>query len=368
MSDTSSFHEKDVAPMSSSYKYNELKDLTINNYLKKQKLKIFFLIFLGLALVLISILSLSIGTYKLSFMDVVKSLFMVNRNTQHHLLIWKMRLPRIIAGIAAGSGLSMAGAIMQTTLKNDLASPSTLGISSAATFGANLSIIVFASSSFFNFPYATTLMAFVFSVISVIFILSLSKIKKFNPSVIILAGVAINALFQAFSTLIQYFADQVTLSAAIFWTFGDLSRASWQEILILAVIVFIVLIYFIYHAWDYQGISHNDHYSRSLGISVDKLRLISILLASLVTAVSVSFLGMIAFIGLIGPHIVKRIIGKDHRYFIPGSALLGAIILLLADLLSRTIIAPITLPVGAITSFLGATLFLYILLRGQRNI
>ncbi len=331
---------------------------------RKKRLVLYALSFL---LIKLSISALFIGTYDITFLEMLTALFKTSEEQAHVLLMWNMRLPRVVVAVVAGAGLSISGAIMQTTLNNDLASPSTLGITSAATFGANLSIIFIGSTVLMQMPYITTLTAFLCSMIAVSLILGLSKLKTFTPGVIILAGVAMSSLFQAMTTILQYFSDQNTLSQAVFWTFGDLSRANWQDIIILTVTVILSYVFFYIKRHDYEGLSHGELYAASIGIKTQKLRLISILVASLLTSVCVSFLGMIGFIGLIGPHIMKKMIGKDHRLFIPGSALLGSIILLFADMISRTIIAPITLPIGAITSCLGAGLFLYILLKKKES-
>lgn len=350
----------------------EINISSYSSYKKRKKYKIVFLITLTILLLLISLVSITTGSYRLSIEETLKALLKITNNNNHELLIWQMRLPRTILAIIAGAGLSISGAIMQTCLKNDLASPSTLGITSAATFGANLSIIVFSSTIFSisilnKFPYLTSLFAFVFSMIVVLIILSLSKIKSFTPQTIVLAGIAMNSLFQAFTTLIQYFADQVTLSQAIFWTFGDLTRGNWTQILILLIAIIPITIFFILKSWDYNSLTSGEEYAKSLGVRVNKTRFISILLSALITSLCVSFLGMISFIGLLGPHIAKKLFGKDHQMFIPASAIIGSMILLLSDIISRTIVKPIVLPVGAITSFIGASLFLYILIKGSKK-
>lgn len=341
-------------------------------YNKKKGNKLKLLVFLTIILIFISFLSIVTGSYQLSIQQTLAAIFKKSTNPNHILLIWQMRLPRTILAIIAGACLSVSGAIMQTCLKNDLASPSTLGITSGATFGANLSIIIFGSSLFSislleHFPYLTSLFAFLFSIIVVLIILALSKIKSFTPQTIILAGIAMNSLFQAFTTLIQYFADQVTLSQAIFWTFGDLTRGGWTEILILLIVTVPIVLYFLTKSWDYNSLATHEDFAKSVGVSVNKTRFISILLAALITSTCVSFLGMISFIGLLGPHIAKKLIGKNHQLLIPGSIIIGAIILTSADIISRSIVQPIVLPVGAITSLIGAFLFLYILIKGGKK-
>ena len=344
----------------------------IIEYKKVRSKKTAGMLVIGIILLLVSLISIMIGSYHLTFIETVKAILKVSLNPNHELLIWQMRLPRTITAIIAGAGLSVSGTIMQVCLKNDLASPSTLGITSAATFGANLSIIVFGSSFISNtlgwhIPFLTSLFAFIFSVLVVLLILTLSRYKSFTPASVILSGVAMTSLFQAFTTIIQYFADQVSLSQAIFWAFGDVSRAGWAEILVLFLIFIPIFGYFYKKSWDYNSLSAGDDLASSLGVHVRKTRSLSILLSALITSVCVSFLGMISFIGLLGPHIARKIFGKDHQLLIPASAMIGSIILLAADLISRTIVQPIVLPVGAITSFIGASMFLYILIKGKKQ-
>jgi iron complex transport system permease protein len=349
-----------------------MKSSPYSLYQEKQKQRYLILFMLILLLVFVAIVSVFTGNYHLTFFESIRALFKVTDNTSHDVLIWQMRLPKTIIAIIAGAGLSISGCIMQTCLKNDLASPSTLGITSAATFGANLSIILLSTSAlsisiFKSLTYLTSLFAFLFSIVVVLIILSLSKLKSFTSQTIVLAGIAMNSLFQAFTTMIQYFANQVTLSAAIFWTFGDLSRGNWQEIIILFIIIIPIFIFFIMKSWDYNSLSSGEDLATSLGVKVNRLKFVSILFAALITSVCVSFLGMISFIGLLAPHISKKIFGKNHSILIPASAITGSVILVLADILSRTIIKPIVLPVGAITSLIGASLFLYLLIKGSKK-
>ena len=288
-------------------------------------------------------------------------------------VIWNIRLPRIIAGIAAGAGLATAGCVMQTCLRNPLASPFTLGISSAAAFGANLAIVFFNAGTmysstqdavFINDPYIVTISAFALSLTSMFLILFLARLRGFSPESVVLAGVAFGSLFGAGTTLVQYFAEDVQVAAMVFWTFGDLGRASWTEVAFLTLITFSALIYFLLHRWNYNTLESGEDTARGLGVNVESVRFQSLLAASLVTAAAVSFLGIIGFIGLIAPQMMRRVLGSDHRFLIPASAISGAALLLFADTMARTLISPVILPVGAITSFFGAPLFLFILAKG----
>ena len=287
-------------------------------------------------------------------------------------IIWNIRIPRVLAAIIAGAGLSTAGLVMQTNLNNPMASPSTLGVSNAAVFGANLSIIAFAGgflSTGNNLtsytvgmnPYATSLMAFVFSTASILLILGLCRLRAFQPGVVVLAGIAIGSVWTAATTILQFYATDVGLSAAVIWTFGDLGRATYRTDLIMGAVVLVGLLGFSVLSWRFNALLSGDASAKSMGVNVDLLRFVTMLLASVITAVCVSFLGIIGFVGIICPHVVKRLLGQDHRVSLPASALSGSILLLLADTLSRSIGKGSALPVGAITSMLGAPFFLAII-------
>ena len=345
-----------------------------SSYKKSQNRKKAIIGGLGLLLLATTFFAINAGAMKLSLREIFLAFFNVGEASKIA-IIKSIRLPRVLAGILAGSGFALSGLIMQNNLKNPLASPSTLGISNAAAFGANVAIIVFSAGSIANLgggalslsnPYLVTLCAMFFSLLATLAIIALARIGKFSPQSIVLAGVALNSLFSAGIMIIQYFsADPTKVAAVIFWTFGDLSRASWKEIIIMAVLIITAYIYFIIHRWDYNALSSGDDMAKSLGVNVDSLRLKSMFMASVITAVTVSFLGVIGFVGLISPQISKRIVGSDNRYLIPTSALMGSLILLLSDTLARVVLSPEVIPVGAITAFLGAPLFLYFLIKGE---
>lgn len=292
------------------------------------------------------------------------------------MVVWRIRLPRIAAAIMAGAGLSVAGCVMQNNLRNPLAAPSTLGISSAAAFGANLAIIVFGAGSMqsasidaviISNPYLVTVVAFLCAMLAAVVILMLAGIRGFSPEALILSGVALSSLFSAGTILIQYFAQDFQIAAVVFWSFGDLGRIAWPEMVILSAVVILSFIYFMLRRWDYNALGSGEETAISLGVNVKGIRQAGVLISSLIAAVAVSFLGIIGFIGLVGPQMVRRIIGGDHRFLIPASALMGSLLLLFADTLARTMVAPVVLPVGAITSFFGAPLFLYLLVRGYQK-
>ena len=349
-------------------------DITIKTYVSREyreyiKRKILFGLLLALILLFISIYSLCVGDYSLSIKQVFNTI-LGNGNAQSNLIIWNIRLPRIFAAIVVGSGLSIAGAVMQCILRNPLASPYTIGISHGAMFGAALAITMFgfggAESTgriFVNNPYAVTFFAFLGALIGVIVILILARLRGLAPEAMILAGVAMGSLFIAGTMLIQYFANELQLAAIVYWTFGDLGRPLWKDNFVMFGIGIPAFIYFIYKRWDYNALESGEETAKSLGVNTERIRLFGMLIASLITSVCVALVGIIGFVGLICPHMTRLIIGGDHRYLIPISGLFGATLLLISDTFARTIISPIVLPVGIITSFMGAPAFLYLLIK-----
>lgn len=293
-------------------------------------------------------------------------------------ILWNIRFPRVLAALIAGAGLSVSGLIMQTTLNNVMASPSTLGVSNAAVFGANLSIIAFAGgflSTGNNVgsdmtgvnPYAASLMAFLFAALSILLILALCRIRSFSPNAVVLAGIAVGSVWTAATTILQFYATDVGISAAVIWNFGDLGRATGKTDMIMFAVVFCGTVFFRRLAWQFNALLSGEATAQTMGVNVKLLRFSALLTASVITAVCVSFLGIIGFVGIICPHVTKRLLGQDHRSTIPASVLSGSLLLLLADTLSRSMGGGSALPVGAVTSLLGAPFFLGILFSGKEN-
>ena len=343
----------------------------------KKKKQAGLILLLAFVTVILAFVCLFIGSSRMTLADCFAALAKKGSPAQIR-IIWNIRIPRVLAAIIAGAGLSVSGLIMQTNLNNPMASPSTLGVSNAAVFGANLSIIAFAGgflSTGNNLtsytvganPYATSLIAFIFSSLSILLILALCRLRSFQPDVVVLAGIAIGSVWTAATTILQFYATDVGLSAAVIWTFGDLGRATYRTDLIMAAVVIAGIIFFTLMSWKFNALLSGDAAARSMGVNVDLLRFASMLTASIITAVCVSFLGIIGFVGIICPHVCKRLLGQDHRVSIPASALTGSILLLLADTLSRSMGNGSALPVGAITSMLGAPFFLSIIFSGKEE-
>ena len=345
---------------------NQIKEIE-----KRNKRNAIVILVLVLTVLVAGLACLFVGSSNLTFQQGLDALLGGGTNAQSR-IIWKIRVPRVLAAIIAGAGLSVAGLVMQTTLNNAMASPSTLGVSNAAVFGANLSIIGFAGgflstgNNLKNFdvganPYATSLLAFAFAALSVLLILGLCTVRSFSPNVVVLAGIAIGSVWTAATTILQFYSTDVGLSAAVVWSFGDLGRATYRTDGIMALVVLVGLVFFMLMAWKYNALLSGEATAKTMGVNVEGLRFASLLLASLITAACVSFLGVIGFVGVICPHVTKKLLGQDHRVTLPVSCLMGSLLLLLADTLSRSLGSGSALPVGAITSLLGAPFFIAII-------
>lgn len=352
------------------------KTLSVSEQYNVAKAKKIAIILILLAIVfLFFVVSVFVGSGTLSFKEVFLAIFNKGSETAR-LIVRRIRFPRVIAALIAGGGLAVSGLVMQTVLKNPLASPTTLGVSNAAVFGANFAIIVVGAGAFHSThgswlsisnPYLVSTFSFLSAIIAAGSILLLARIKNLNASAIVLAGVAVSAIFQAGTTLIQYFASDTQVASAVYWTFGDLGRASYKTDLIMFIVVAVSTLFFFLKRWDFSAMSGGIAYAKTLGVNTRFMTIISLLLASLITSVTVSFLGIIGFVGLTAPQFMKRIVGDDYRYLLPSSFLAGALLLLISDILGRLPIFGTSVPVGVVTSLIGGPVFLAILLRRKKN-
>lgn len=352
------------------------KTLSVSEQYNVAKAKKIAIILILLALVfLFFVVSVFVGSGTLSFKEVFLAIFNKGSETAR-LIVRRIRFPRVIAALVAGGGLAVSGLVMQTVLKNPLASPTTLGVSNAAVFGANFAIIVVGAGAFHSThgswlsisnPYLVSTFSFLSAIIAAGSILLLARLKNLNASAIVLAGVAVSAIFQAGTTLIQYFASDTQVASAVYWTFGDLGRASYKTDLIMFIVVAVSTLFFFLKRWDFSAMSGGIAYAKTLGVNTRFMTIMSLLLASLITSVTVSFLGIIGFVGLTAPQFMKRIVGDDYRFLLPSSFLAGALLLLISDILGRLPIFGTSVPVGVVTSLIGGPVFLAILLRRKKN-
>jgi len=340
-------------------------------YLRRKWLVLVMMIGLTAAAGLASLMAGSAG---LSLKEVVLAVFRLGTK-QTNTIVWNVRMPRIAAALVVGMALAMCGCIMQNVLRNPLASASTLGVSQGASFGAALSIVLLGAGSQVNAgsgsaaaltisnPMLVTLCAFLGGLTTTLIILGLARVSGVTPSVMVLAGVAVSSMFSGGTTLVQYFADDVMVATVVHWTFGNLGRAGWKEIVLIGALALLAFLFFYWHRWNYNAMESGAHTAKSLGVPVDFLIPASMIVCALISSVSVAFVGCINFIGLIASHIMRRFVGNDFRFLIPCTALCGAVLLLASDIACRMLVPPVVLPIGALTSFLGAPLFLWLIIR-----
>jgi iron complex transport system permease protein len=337
---------------------------------KYRKLLVKRILFISLCVISLFIVlgvSLAMGSASISFTEAYAAVFdrffpdwfIVSPLAET--VVWHLRLPRILMAVLAGAIFAMTGSTTQAILKNPLATPYTLGVSAGAGLGASIGIIL--GEGIFGEHLVIVGNAFVFSLIPAVVILLMIKRRGAEPATIILSGVAVMYVFSACNTLLQYFAEANAVSAAVFWLVGDLSRASWWQMPYVLIVFIACLVINIRLSWDLNLMKMGDDSAKSLGVEVERVRKIVLVTACISTATVVSFTGAIGFICLLAPHICRAIVGGDERVLIIASAVFGANLLLIADLIARRIIAPIMLPVGALTAFLGGPLLLYLLIK-----
>ena len=333
--------------------------------------KVFFISFFILLTILLCGISISLGPLKFSVLDVYATIldkFFPNFFDVPELapiVVWNIRITRVIIGVLAGVGLAIAGAEMQGTLRNPLASPFTLGISAGAGLGAALAII--AGVGFIGGGFLLVANAFLFALIPSFVIVGLARFKRATPETMILAGIAMTYIFSAVSSLLHYFSESEALKDVIVWLMGSLGRATWGNLFIISLVLVVCIPLLMWKSWDLNVMGAGDETAKSLGINVERTRIFIMMVASLITATIVCFTGMIGFIGLVAPHITRICIGGDNRFVIPASGAFGAAFLVGADIIAREVVAPVIIPVGIITSCVGGPLFLYLIIKRKRE-
>ena len=355
---------------------SDKKDASVNEWSlreihhRKVIKRVIFIASCSIACVFVALYSATLGTYPVEvgevFKIIVDAIMGVDQSgsTAAHVVL-NLRLPRIIGAIVCGAALAICGAAMQSMMKNPLADPYTMGISSGAGFGAALAII-------FGFEVVAgtgiVLNAFLFAIIPAMVILFLSKIRKATPTMMILCGISLMYVFNAMTQLFMLVSSPDDLSAVYTWMVGSLSAIDWTDLIIILTVMMCGSAYIQYMANQLNLMGIGDDSAKTLGVNVDRQRLIILLAITLVAATVVSFTGIIGFIGLIAPHIVRIAMGADNRFLIPCSAVFGAILLLVSDMIARTIVAPTMLPVGVVTACLGGPLFMYLILRNSKEV
>lgn len=317
---------------------------------------------LGVATVAAFLADVATGASNLSALDIVLGLFDADHlDRAQNVVLWKIRLPVAAMALAVGASLGLAGAEMQTVLGNPLASPFTLGISHAATLGASLAIVFGFAIPGFGGGWTIPAAAFVFALGATALVQALSLRQGAGAQTVVLFGIALGFAANALVWLVQYMASSDAVQQIVFWTMGSLSRATWPHVGIVAAVLALCLPLAMSQAWPMTALRAGEDHARALGIPVERLRLIALARVSLLAAVAVAFAGTIGFVGLVAPHIARLLVGEDHRFSLPASALAGGLMLCLASLASKAIAPGTILPVGIVTAIVGIPLFMAML-------
>ncbi|MDI4636536.1 MULTISPECIES: FecCD family ABC transporter permease [Halomonadaceae] len=322
---------------------------------------------LTLALALSLCFDLALGPARYGLGQVITALLTPDVVSEPvRVILWEIRMPVALMALVVGASLSIAGAQMQTILSNPLASPFTLGISAGASFGAALALAFGVSLVPTAVDYIIPINAFVMAMLTAGAIHLLSMRRGVTIETIVLLGIAMVFIFNSLMALIQFFASQQAVSAVVFWTMGSLTKATWSKLWIALGVLAVILPLLARHGWALTAMRMGDAKAESLGVNPRALRLEVLVLVSLLAAISVAFVGTIGFIGLVGPHIARMLLGEDQRFFLPGSALCGALILSVGSVLSKIILPGTIIPIGIITSLVGIPFFLFLVLRHKK--
>jgi iron complex transport system permease protein len=333
--------------------------------------KVLFLVGLAVLVVVASAVIVTIGQVPMTIGQVYGTvvdkifpgLFPMDPLVTH--VVWKIRLPLIVGAILAGAGLGLCGCVMQTVLKNPMASPFTLGISSGAHFGVSIAAVF--GVSVMGGPYLMVGNAFVFALLCSGCIIALSMLRGATSETLVLAGIAVNYLFQALNELMSYIATDEQKTLMSYWGMGSLNDLNWRSVLFMGVVSLVCIGLLYAKSWDLNLMTVGDESASSMGVNPQRTRIFVMVVASLLVSTIVAFIGVIGFIGLIAPHIGRLVIGNDHRYLVPASCGIGAALLLIANAVAMNALGTSVIPTGIVMSILGVPLFLYLILKGKRR-
>ena len=321
------------------------------------------LVGLALALMFSICVDLALGPARYSLGQVLQALIWPSQvEDQVRVVLWQIRMPVALMAAVVGASLSIAGVQMQTILNNPLASPFTLGISAGAGFGAALALAFGVSLFPFAIEYVIPINAFLMAMLTALAIYGLSLRQGVTSETIVLLGIALVFIFNALMSLIQFFASQQAVAAVVFWTMGSLTKATWPKLWISLTVLLVSAPLLARRGWALTAMRLGDAKAESMGIRPRRLRLEVLVIVSLLASISVSFVGTIGFIGLVGPHIARMLLGEDQRFLLPGAALSGALILSVGSILSKMVIPGTVIPIGIVTSLVGIPFFLYLIL------
>lgn len=343
-------------------------DEAIAIYRRTVRKRLLLALALTLAIVASLLADIASGPASLSLNDLLQTLLHPDAaSTGTRVIVWQFRLPYALMALLVGVALGLGGAEMQTMLDNPLASPYTLGVSAAAAFGASLAITLDWHLPALPPGMVVSISAFACTLISVLILERVARWRGGSTLGVVLFGIALVYSFQALVMLLQFVASEEALQGIVFWTMGSLARANWITVAVMAAAVALVMPFSMHDAWKLTAVRLGEERAASFGIDVRRLRLVSLLRVSALAALAVSFVGTIGFVGLVAPHIARLLLGEDHRYYLPGSALAGALILSLASVASKTVLPGALIPVGIVTSLVGIPFFLTIVVRALKR-
>lgn len=337
------------------------------NYQKIVRRRKIVLALFSIAIVISVLADIAVGPSGLSWDVILKGLFVPDLVEKYQrIILMNLRLPYSLTAILVGCALGWCGGEMQTVLRNPLASPFTLGVTAAAIVGAAFAMVFNIDELGISPTYTVPICSFISATLSIVVIQFLAS--RFGSSVdaIVLFGIAAVFALNALVSLLMYITDADTLQEITFWTMGSLSRTEWDSITVLAVAIFIAIPFGWAQREKLTLLRAGENHARSMGVDVVKLRRGSLIRVSLLAAVSVAFVGTIGFIGLVGPHIARMLVGEDHRYYLPASALAGGLLLSLSSIASKTIVPGTIIPIGIVTALVGVPLFMALII-GQRR-
>ena len=337
-------------------------------YRARTRRKLLILLGLTIALCLSFAVDLAWGPARYGLDQVALALFRPEAvSAQVRTVVWDIRMPVAVMAIVVGAALSVAGAQMQTILANPLASPFTLGISAAASFGAALGIVTAVPLIPVAAAFIVPVNAFIMALVATLFIHFVSQARGVTVQTVVLLGIALVFTFNALLAFVQYLASEQALSQVVFWTMGSLTKATWPKIWVTLAVLLVALPLFARNAWALTAIRLGEDKAASFGVNVRRIRLETMLVISLLASVPVSFVGTIGFVGLVGPHMARMILGEDQRFFLPGSVLAGALLLSITSIVSKSIIPGVVFPIGIITALVGVPFFISLILSNVRR-
>ncbi|QCE35816.1 iron ABC transporter permease [Acetobacteraceae bacterium] len=332
-----------------------------------QKRRKLILLFLSIIILCSLLLDFSLGPSALSVRQLFFALFHRAEAGMQGIIVWDIRLPYALMAVIVGLALGNSGGEMQTLLDNPLASPFTLGVSAASAFGASLAIVLHLSIPGVPWKWTIPVEAFVCALGSVFLLELVSRLRQHSTSLVVLFGIALVFSFQALVSLMQFVADEDALQELVFWTMGSLTRSDWAQVCILGGCCAIILPLSWLSSASLTAMRLGEERAASYGVDVKRVRMMGLLRVSVLASLAVSFVGTIGFIGLVAPHIARKLLGEDHRFYLPGSALCGAVIMSLSSIAAKNLVPGVVIPVGIVTALVGIPFFLGTILKGVKE-